>query len=480
MNRPQFLPWPVFKEFRTLSPAWLGCIVAMVVPMLTPMPQLALVAYFLGAALLGSLSVGHEYLHRTLSLQLALPIRRQRLLVVKLGVLAVMLATLAAVAYAAVLRDGRFPPGNTLSVPALPLLLGLFVAPWLTMALRSPAAGAVLSLAIPSVLAVASTEVESRLGLHGHHVRLSWVVLLATCAVGAVATWRAFLRLEEREALEDLRLMPWPRTRLATPSPAATRRHPFRRLVAKELRVQHLAPVVAGLYVLAWLACLVLPGVYGELRWTLSGVVYGPVLGMLIGTVASAEERQLGTIEWQVLQPVAMWKQWGVKAIVVFGLAAVLGKGLPTAMDLLAPTSAGISFPGQPPPLSVILLLTAGTLYVSTLCSSGALAFLAAGPAVLVALWFRHFALSSMWRAIAPAWWLNATPRARTFASLPVIDVLDGVFEASLVAILVWFAMENHRSADRSPWRTAGQVAVVATIEAVRVAVLSGAAAWLS
>jgi hypothetical protein len=489
MSRTVPLPWPFFKEVRALTPVWLGCIVAMVVPTLTPMPQLTLVAYFLGAALLGSLSIGHEYVYRTLSLQLALPIRRERLLLVKLVVLGLMLATLALVAYASVFRGSRLSATPGLAASVLPMLIGLFVAPWLTMAFRSPVAGAVLSIGIPTVLVIVGVEIESRLAVGISPWRLAGAVrmglglasLLTLCLVGAVAGWRTFMRLEDREALEDVRLTPWPHARSTATSAAGspTRRHPFRLLVAKELHLHQLAVTMAGLYLIAWLAGSALPAVYGDLRWVLPAV-YGPLLGMLIGTVASAEERQLGTVEWQVLQPVAMWKQWAIKAGVALGLAAVLGKGLPAALGFVAPTAAAISFPGQQLSLSVVLLLTAGSLYVSTLCTSAALAFLAAGPAMLVALWFRYVALGSIARAIVPTWWFNAMLPARPSATLPAVDVLDVVFAAGPVALLLWFAMENHRSADRSPWRAARQIAVVAAFEVVRVVVLGGVATWLS
>ena len=37
------------------------------------------------------------------------------------------------------------------------------------------------------------------------------------------------------------------------------------------------------------------------------------MLALLIGSLASAEERQLGTLEWQGLLPMASWKQWAAK-----------------------------------------------------------------------------------------------------------------------------------------------------------------------
>src|SRR6185295_7486037 len=96
---------------------------------------LGVFAYFLGIAGLGALSIGHEYSHRTLGMLLAQPARRQHILLVKLGVLAGMLLTVSAVAGAFIfalgipLREFGSPP-TKLALLLMPLLCGLFLAPW--------------------------------------------------------------------------------------------------------------------------------------------------------------------------------------------------------------------------------------------------------------------------------------------------------------------------------------------------------------
>ena len=54
------------------------------------------------------------------------------------------------------------------------------------------------------------------------------------------------------------------------------------------------------------------------------GILYGALLAVLIGSLASAEERQNGTLEWQLLLPMAAWKQWAVKVGTVLVLTALL------------------------------------------------------------------------------------------------------------------------------------------------------------
>ena len=68
-------------------------------------------------------------------------------------------------------------------------------------------------------------------------------------------------------------------------------------------------------------------------------VLYSSVLALLIGSIASAEERQLGTQEWQQLLPMASWKQWALKVGTAIGLSLLLGVALP-AVILLKTTGA--------------------------------------------------------------------------------------------------------------------------------------------
>src|SRR5262249_18835440 len=89
----------VEKEIRALPLPWLGSAGAMAGSATFRSGQgLGVGVYFLGAAGLGALALGHEYSHRTLGTMLAQPIGRRRVLTVKLAVLAVALLALAAVA----------------------------------------------------------------------------------------------------------------------------------------------------------------------------------------------------------------------------------------------------------------------------------------------------------------------------------------------------------------------------------------------
>ena len=156
MNSTVALLSPIWKEARALMVPWFACVLCMVVPRVLDDPRmlgsLSVAAYFIGAAALGALSVGHEYTGRTLGLLLSLPARRQRLLGIKLGVLATVLLTLWAVAYTVVFGDTLLPQESKQAASVLPMICGLFLAPWLTMVCRSAVGGAVFTLALPGTL----------------------------------------------------------------------------------------------------------------------------------------------------------------------------------------------------------------------------------------------------------------------------------------------------------------------------------------
>ena len=108
-------------------------------------------------------------------------------------------------------------------------------------------------------------------------------------------------------------------------------------------------------------------------------LLYVAFLPSMPGALASAEEHQLGTIEWQMTLPMASWKQWIVKVGVVLGVAGFLALGLPGALGLL-PDRVLLARLGV-----AVLMLAAGSLYVSSASHSSLWALLTAIFAMVVA-----------------------------------------------------------------------------------------------
>jgi hypothetical protein len=262
------------KEFRELLPLWGGTAGVMLVCWMLKYPDampfrwlygwalsfqgeqiVGLGAYAVGAVILGASSIGQEYFHHTLETLLVQPAARRRLLVVKFAVLAPMLVSIGVVALVA------FGGGSqgSLMLGVLPLVSGLCLAPWFTMVCRSAMAGA------------SSTEIH----------------------VSAFAG------------------------RAGSRARAGRTQHPLWLLLKKEARLQELTFVLTGLYVLIFAVIIggqsLIPETASEPAPYVTAFFQTGLVPILIGALASAEERRLGVTEWHVLLPFAAWKQWALK-----------------------------------------------------------------------------------------------------------------------------------------------------------------------
>ena len=92
----------------------------------------------------------------------------------------------------------------------------------------------------------------------------------------------------------------------------------------------------------------------------------------------------------------------------------------------------------------VVVVVTLTGLYVSTFCSSGIRALTISGPALLVVFWL-------LGRFLTP---FDADP----------LSPVGGVVLAGLLLLALYFAFENHRSAERDLKRVARQLLVMTAL----------------
>lgn len=476
MTAARLLPPAAVKEIRALFPAWMACVLAIVAIGLIGDPRLyalGLLASGFAAVALGALSIGHEYTHRTLALYLTLPARRGRLLVIKLAVLAPMVIALSALAWIAILTPlqvqsatGARAWGDSwaqMIVILLPMLCALFVAPLLTMLCRSPLAGMVFAVMVPVLVGLTGQLLATlRFGWATTAVEVSrdfafavfWWGMVGVCTVAAVFNWRVFHRLEAIDGPDqDLQLPTgWSLSRAPAASGPA-HRHPVWLLVKKELRIQQMAFVVAGLYLIAWATLSLLRSVVPEMAGPPHGpplgalaILYGALLALLIGSLASAEERQYGTVEWQILLPMATWQQWVVKATSAIILAVLLGIVWPTLLAYLHPSSDDIRPNGWY--AGAVMALTAFGLYVSSLSPSGLKALLLSIPGIWVAVALFGFLASEIDRALYTLRWGRPIFAASGNAAYLTLWLAFAV-AAGFFVLVLYFAMLNHRSSER-------------------------------
>jgi hypothetical protein len=468
----------IAKELRALLPAWGAC--AAVLLACAGVPQLRAFgapAYFVGASAVGAFSVGHEYTHRTLHVLLSQPISRHRIIFTKLGVLAALLAALLALASATV----GFKSGDALFGRAflwLPVLAALFISPWLTLAVRSPVGGTVFTVAIVGMLLTLGDWIGvARYGytreVDAFRISLLWQSMTVLCAVGAVMTVAMFGRLEAidgRGAHVDLA----PRAR--TVSPGLTRRRAGWLLLRKELRIQQLAFAIAAVYV-AWYVILVLTGH----RVRLDDVVfilttlYAALTAIVIGSLASAEERQMRTLDANLLLPISAARQWQIKAGTALVLTLLLAFALPVATLALLPLEPAAGVRVNHPLLAIktnlaLLSLTALSLYVSSLCASGLWALVLSIPSAFAVVLF----LIKLGDAVeAVLYSLDGRPNWR------VMEGAGAILVFAVIAVVLRLASANHRSADHGRGRIAAQVAIAAAAMTAAVA-LAGLAGTLT
>jgi len=448
----------IAKELRALVPPWAAASAAVVAcALVRDLYPFAIPAYFIGAATLGAMTMGHEYNHRTLPLLFTLPVSRHRVLLTKLAVLGVSLLLLAAVARLVlpVSRDTLIFRGTVIW---LPFFAALFVTPYLTIVSRSPMGGAVFTLAIAGVLMIAGEWIGiSKYGytrdVDSFRVAFVWYALALLAAASAAGVWWTFGRLQVFDGGEKALDLA---SHTVSTSSVLVKRNPLWLLVKKELRLQQLAFAVAALYSVVFVAIAV--GGRGAMQnMMFVSVLYSGLLTLLIGATASAEERHLRTLDAQLLLPMEAWRQWLIKAAVVVVLTVLLAFLLPGGLALTFTTQhvgtsliQALFFPRM---ILMLLALSALSLYVSTLCSSGLWALMVSLPSGFA------LAVGVMKLAndlLAFLYWLGGRPDWR------LVERTAAIMSVAMILVILRLAQANHRTSDRSLLRTAVQVAIAA------------------
>ena len=337
---------------------------------------------------------GSEFEHRTLGQLLVQPCSRGRIYLQKLGV-AGILGGMAAVAY---LMADVGPSLWGRKAALLPLgawILGLASAPLFTLITRSTLAGFLFSLTVPVALFVIPV---AWLDLyHARHHRelpfpsreeqwLLWSGGAIYLSATALAGLRVFCRLEWREGGAGGGSAPglhaftggldrWLGRRwLRQPATA--------QLIRKELRLHVVPWLVAGILVGLWGLSLLVRKWAPESELglaaanpstaTLFAGILGAFVFLVTGASAIAEERALGTLEWQWTQPIPMARQWKIKVGVAAALALTLGLILPAVLVWLGFDAKVLSAAfGQPDWQSIVFYaLSLAALFITSLYAS--------------------------------------------------------------------------------------------------------------
>lgn len=492
------------KEFREILPYWVIAMATSLIWLLggaafrgeLGMPWALYLAGEVAVVAMGAASFGHEFTHRTLVLALSQPRARWEVWWGKMRVLGLAMVCLLVVRLAGPILHGNsqaiFVFAGLMSVSAL--AFGLLVAPLFTLWSRSTLAGTVFTFALP--IATYQTASLVAHGLFGAGYEDSPVVLqlfvaatLTQWVVAPVLAYRSFRRLQATgERAGGIRLPVWLARREGVTSGTRRRGAVWLRLARKELRLLSPVYVVAGLYLLIVLFDVVQRRAAGaELGITvnrsglmeLSTIMYAVIVSLLTGALACAEDRHAGTLPWHLVQPVAVWRQWLVKAGVALSVALVLAVGLPlVVLNVEAARSLAGVFAAQTAlgyglaAVHVLALCTLG-LYISTLTGSTMRAMLWAGPIGLTletvgwGLLDSPQVRSSLWN-----WFVPFETAGRSLASpAGVLWVACwGLLAAGALVVPMACACRNFRSQDQSAERVARHAGLVAGYAVLAVA----------
>jgi len=374
----------------------------------------AALAYALACLWICANAFGSEFEHRTLGQWLVQPRSRGDLYREKLGVAGGIAGVAAVIFFFTTSRSNTREP-LFLVLLLGPMILGLGSAPFFTLVSRSTLAGFVFTLAVGMALyLILQTLLSVYLaGLHPTADRSSaeesllWAGSVIYLGAMTLASWRVFKRLEWREGGAGGGSTPglyalsgaWDgwigRRWLGQPSTA--------QLIRKELRLHVVPWLIAGILIGFWGLSLLIRKWAPESEWgvaaanpytvTLYAGIFGTFVLLATGASAIAEERVLGTLEWQWTQPIPMARQWRIKVGVAAALALTLGLILPATLVWLGFDAEALDTTfGQPDWQQIavyamaLVALFATSLYASSV-SQSSMEAVALTPLLLASLW---------------------------------------------------------------------------------------------
>jgi hypothetical protein len=316
---------------------------------------------------------------------------------------------------------------------------------------------------------------------------ITWYGTVMVSAIGLVAFVSQFRRLE---ALGDGRHRP---SAVATAAdvPLAGYQPSVQRnwiwlVVKKELRLQQMTLAVSGLYVLVAAVIMIVtyknPLYVGPTFGAVS-MLHGYFIAVIAGSMASAEERHMGTLSGQILQPQNAWLQWALKSGVTLGLTLALAILLPLAlMAIHRPVDA---FRVKDDYILAVALLGAGAMFVSSVSSNSLWALLASFPVIGGAVLIGGAVIGTLQRsimALLPYDWTRSnalwkTDRAAFNTAMQryigIRDMVDAFFVVAAIGagiLVLYFAARHHRSLERNGRviaRQAGMLLLYTTVAAI-------------
>jgi len=349
----------VLAEIRSQMP---GFFLAVVMPGLlgvghsSELAVPAILFFAVGCLLMGAHTYGAEFREGTLAGLLCQPVSRARIHIEKLVVLAGLLtvAGLNLLGIEGLMTNGGvFRIDSQLGTLVIGCMAGaLCSAPLFTLLSRSTLAGAVFTLAAPGAIAMtvrllllgADRAFKPEESFERWMDPILYSIAPVYWTVTAIGSASVFRRLEVSNASGGSR------SALLHPLGGTVEglagilfgRSATAHLIRKELRL-HVVPwlvsqMLVGLWIL-WMVARWLardpqmdPSFWGLTYPALQGGLLGALTLITTGAACVAEERELGTLGWQLTQPVTLRLQWRIKWMSALVVGSVLGVLLPLTL----------------------------------------------------------------------------------------------------------------------------------------------------
>ncbi len=231
---------------------------------------------------------------------------------------------------------------NGVEVSLLLLAVAITGGLWSTLLFRQTGAAMWFALLIPGAIIVIVEAVFHNLSPPAEHIVLGTVLGLYSLA-GLIWAQRMFASAQDSQWLgETVALLSLsPGKQKAEDIAAPRRKGAFGALVRKELQ-SHQVSLLVGFGLLVLHLCTLVFRRFdtlpknSELRFVVEAVPFlWLLLPWLVGSVAVAEERKLGTMESQLCLPVTRRFQFVIKFAVVLLLGFVLGAIMPILLETL-------------------------------------------------------------------------------------------------------------------------------------------------
>jgi alpha-tubulin suppressor-like RCC1 family protein len=380
----------VRKEIRLILPFWSIAIFLAVAPAwiaprgssVSGMDPSLFWAFGFGMVLLGMAPFGQEFSLGTFSSLLAQPVERQRIwrtktLLIMVAMLLVFIAFMVSVHFRLDMTLKEFMAGlraqrtdlahwrmedlikmqrnlyvqegvDALETGFLLMFVAITGALWTSLLFRQTGAALWFAILVPGAIFL-----MVQLLFHAVSGQMQEIVFVALLSLYSIAgfVWarRMFLQAQDAQWLgETISVIGLSSAKERADSTAARGRKPLSALFRKEIQSHQISFLIAfGLLVLHG-ATLVFRKFYpltrsSELQFAVEAVpLLWLLVAWLIGGVAVAEERKLGTMESQLCLPVTRRLQFAIKFAVVLLLGVLLGGLMPSLIEFIG-TLAGIS-----------------------------------------------------------------------------------------------------------------------------------------